>query len=463
MVSDTHCLPVAVIGAGFSGTMVAHQILGTSAGRPVLLCERADSFARGLAYSTDNPGHVLNVRAANMSALPDQPGHFEAWLARIEPSLLDTERSGIWHTSAGTFVARGLYGRYLANLLTEKVTGPGPSRLRLINDGVVDLEPTAEGFLLRTEGGLTHRVAGAVLAMGNLSGAESFASRHRASPWRPQGFDRLDPRRSVLIVGTGLTMIDTVAALRGRGFTGPIVAVSRRGLLPTAHAPVRPWPSPNIEQADLISLPRLLRRIRTEIAAARASDADWRSVLDALRPITDDIWSSLPTAERARFLRHLRPYWDVHRHRMAPPVAAAIDDEIVRGSLTVRAGRILSIVDEPAEALVRWQPRRAVYPETMRVQCILDATGFGTITGTRDPLLMRIIDRGLARPGPFGLGLEADAEFRLCGSKARQMLWTVGPLLRGVQWECTAVPDIRNSAARLAAIVATTLGPSVAP
>ncbi|SFI84268.1 FAD/NAD(P)-binding protein [Methylobacterium brachiatum] len=460
MMADTTGLPVAVIGAGFSGTMVALQVLAASNRRPVLLCERAENFGRGLAYATDNPAHVLNVRAANMSAFPDRPDHFEAWLARTELNLAPAETPGICRTAAGTFVARGLYGRYLAELLIDTVTGPDVPRLRLINDAVVDLEPTTEGFLLRTEGGLTRRVAGAVLAMGNLPSNGQFASRHRASPWRPEGFDRLDPTRPVLIVGTGLTMVDAVAALRGRGFAGPVVAISRRGLLPSAHAPTRPWPVPTLAPTDLTSLSHLLGRIRAEIAAAQAADADWRGVLDALRPITDSAWKGLPAAERARFLRHLRPYWDVHRHRMAPPVAEALAENIARGSLAVRAGRILSVVDEPAEALVTWLPRRGTQPEAMRVQCIFDATGVGGVAGTHDPLLTRLLDRGLIQPGPFGLGLDTDAEFRVLGPQSQGTLWTIGPLLRGVLWECTAVPDIRTTATRLAATVVKTLDSS---
>jgi uncharacterized NAD(P)/FAD-binding protein YdhS len=296
--------------------------------------------------------------------------------------------------------------------------------------------------------------------MGNLPGTGKFASRHRASPWRPEGFERLDPTRPVLIAGTGLTMVDAVAALRGRGFAGLIVAISRRGLLPSAHAPAQPWPVPVLSPTDLKSLSRLLGRIRAEIVAARAAAADWRGVLDALRPITDSVWTGLPAAERARFLRHLRPYWDVHRHRMAPPVAEALAEDIARGSLTVRAGRILSIVDEPAETLVTWLPRRGTQPEAMRVQCILDATGVGGVAATEDPLLIRLLDRGLIQPDPSGLGLDTDADFRVLGPKSQGALWTIGPLLRGVLWECTAVPDIRNAAARLAVTVVGALNSS---
>ena len=156
--------PVAVIGAGFSGTMAALQLLSVlPPERPVLLCERAGIFGRGLAYGTGNPAHLLNLRATNMSAFPDRPGHFEDWLGGLGPE----ETEGIRATPAGTFAARGLYGRYLTELLSQAVTGSAAGRLRLLPDAVTDLEPRGDGFRLHTEGGavaVDDRVGRGVLA-----------------------------------------------------------------------------------------------------------------------------------------------------------------------------------------------------------------------------------------------------------------------------------------------------------
>ncbi|GJE44790.1 FAD/NAD(P)-binding protein [Methylobacterium soli] len=443
-------LPIAVIGAGFSGTMAAIQLLSAlPQSRPVLLCERAEAFGRGLAYATPAPAHLLNLRAANMSAFPDRPHHFEAWLAG------QTEE-GVQRTPAGTFAPRGLYGRYLAELLQRAITAGGVPRLHLVNDAVTDLEPAGAGYILHTEGGPVHRVAGAVLAAGNLAGPGAPHSHYRVDPWQLEQFGRLHPHLPVLIVGTGLTMVDTVASLRAHGFSGRIVAVSRRGLLPRVHAPVEARPAPNLTTQDLASLSVLLGRIRREVAAADAAGSDWRGVLDGLRPITDLIWRSLPPAERARFLRHLRPFWDVHRHRTAPPAARTIADEIARGSLEVLAGRIRTIRDAEAQALVTLRPRGAGEDRHLAVQCILDATGIGLVSETPDPLLRRLMARGLVRPGPFGLGLDAGPDYRALGPRGGR-LWTLGPLLRGVLWECIAVPDIRNQAVEVAALVAADL------
>ncbi|TGD96170.1 FAD/NAD(P)-binding protein [Methylobacterium nonmethylotrophicum] len=442
---------IAVVGAGFSGSMAALHLL-SALPRPwsVLLCERAGSFGRGLAYGTDAPAHLLNLRAANMSAYPDQPEHFSAWLA----ALPEDDRSGIVAMPAGTFAPRALYGRYLAELLTQGVVAEGAPRLHLVHDAVTDLVPVADGYSLRTEGGAAYSVAGAVLAMGNLTGPGAPPSRHRLDPWRPEAFGRLHPDRPVLVVGTGLTMVDAVASLRGRGFSGRIVALSRRGLVPSVHAPTRPWPVPDLRADDLASLTRLTRRIRAEIATARRAGRDWRDVIDALRPIIGYLWRSLPGPERARFLRHLRPFWDVHRHRAAPPAAAAIAAEIAAGRLSVRAGRILAIADGPGGAAVTIRPRHGGADETLAAQGIVDATGIGRIDETGDPLLRRLVLRGLARPDAFGLGLAAGDDYRLRATRPGR-LWTLGPLLRGTLWECVAVPDIRSQAAEVAALVAT--------
>lgn len=461
MTSTRRPLPIAVIGAGFSGTVAAIQLLRTlPADQGVLLCERGERFGRGLAYDTANPDHVLNVRAANMSAFPDLPGHFEAWLDRLGRDTSDPAREGVRTTPAGSFAARGLYGRYLGELLQAQLASGGAPRLGLVQDAVRDLEPMPAGFTLRLEGGQRHAVAGAVLAMGNLADSRQLRSRHRIDPWRPEGFGRLHPDRTVLIAGTGLTMVDAVLSLRRHGFPGPIVAVSRRGLLPQVHAPTTPWPLPDVTFGEARGLAALTRRIHSEIRAAEAAGQDWRGVIDALRPLVDFFWRSLPEPERARFLRHLRPFWDSHRHRMAPPVAASIARDIARGGLSIRAGRIEAIEDEPGRALVSLRPRgkagRAADRVEIAAQCVIDATGLGRISETEDPLLRRLLARGLVRPGPFDLGLDAEGH-RAVGPRASGALWLLGPLLHGVLWECVAVPDIRNQAADLAVAVAASL------
>lgn len=172
-------LPIAIIGAGFSGTMTALHLLARTS-RTILLCERNERFARGTAYGTAEPGHLLNVRAANMSAFPDQPEHFVAWLGRAGL----TDSPDVHTTTAGIFVSRQVYGTYLTTLLGEAIAGPeGASRLILVPDEVVDLAPRPEGFELVLAGGRRQDVAGVVLAAGNLLPTRNEPGAYVANPW----------------------------------------------------------------------------------------------------------------------------------------------------------------------------------------------------------------------------------------------------------------------------------------
>jgi uncharacterized NAD(P)/FAD-binding protein YdhS len=448
-------LPIAVIGAGFSGTMVALHLLARIGPRAILLCERGGRFAHGAAYGTGEPGHLLNVRAANMSAYPDRPDHFVDWLAMREPG----DEAQVHETPAGTFVSRGLYGRYLASLLqTALAEEAGSHRLILVGDEVVDLLPDDGGYRLVLAGGRQHRVAGAVLAMGNRLPVQVELGPYIANPWSCAFAMELRQGEPVVVVGSGLTMVDVALQLHAAHFSGPVIAISRRGLLPLTHGATTPWPRPALSEEARGSLPRLLRRLRSEVEAAGAAGVSWRSVVDSLRPITLALWQGLPAAEQRRFLRHARPWWDIHRHRMAPPVGQQIAAMIAGSYLQVRAGRIQSVETAPDGASVSYRPRNGRQVEEIRAQRVINATGTVAPEQANSPLLERLIIAGLARPDRHVLGLQLTDGLAVVGEGGvTPGLWALGPLGRGVFWECTAVPDIRNQAAQVAEGIATFL------
>lgn len=277
-----------MVGAGFSGTMTALHLLPRLGSRAILLCERGERFARGVAYGTGNPGHLLNVRAANMSAYPDRPDHFLAWLGRTAPAAGTDE---VRVTAAGTFVSRRLYGRYLTALLSDAVAGhDGASRLILVPDEVVDLVPAEVGYRLVLAGGVEHGVAGAVLAAGTLLPTRNDPGPYVANPWLGSFTENLRPREPVVVVGSGLTMVDVTLQLLHAGFEGPIVAISRRGLRPHVHAAATSWPTPALTARERGSPAQLLRRLRREVAAATAGGASWHGVVDSLRSLTSGLW-----------------------------------------------------------------------------------------------------------------------------------------------------------------------------
>ena len=450
--------PIAVVGAGFSGTIAALQLLrGLPDDQPVLLCERAPEFARGVAYATGDHDHLLNVRAANMSALADEPAHFDNWLKRHARAGGD----GQHQTESGLFASRGLYGQYLRGLLDSALRESAHhARLRLMPDDVTDITSAGKGsFWLTFASGTRLEVSGVVLAVGNLAPEENLDPRICADPWGKKAWAKLEGDLPVLIVGTGLTMVDLAVSIRRSGFGGRIIAMSRGGLMPQRHEPGGAWPTPVFTEEETRSVRLMTARVRHELCAAAAENIGWRAVIDSLRPVTAKLWAGMPGAERRRFLRHARRYWDVHRHRMAPPHAEMIDKMRAEGSLELRAGRVSSIESTADSALVTYRPRGRPEIALLQVQRVIMANGLEQIGRTRDPLMQRLLAHGLVRVDRQGLGLEVTDQLNVVGTDGvpAERIWALGPIVRGVFWECVAVPDIRGQARDVAAHVAARL------
>jgi uncharacterized NAD(P)/FAD-binding protein YdhS len=454
-----HRLPIAVIGAGFSGTIATLHLLNRlQPEQPILLCERAPAFGRGVAYATEDNDHLLNVRAANMSALMDEPLHFQDWITRRAAG--GQPQQGVHHTPAGVFASRSLYGLYLRSILDAAMRETASqARLRLFPDEVIDVVSSGEGYEIIGSSGQSLKVDKIVLAVGNLPAEESEDPRICTYAWGEKAQRPLTSDLPVLIVGTGLTMVDIAVSLRRRNFTGGIHALSRGGMLPRRHAASKPWPTPAFSASEETSIRALTARLRAEIRQAKAQGSDWRAVIDSLRPITARLWGRLPAPERARFLRHVRRSWDVHRHRMAPPHADMIDGMLTDGSLTVSAGRIRRMESGPDSVRVTYAARGGSGETTIKVQRVIMANGLENIARTRDPLMKRMLDRGLVRLDPQGLGIDATEDLnaiRADGTVADN-IWALGPIVRGVFWECVAVPDIRIQAANVAVGIASHL------
>jgi uncharacterized NAD(P)/FAD-binding protein YdhS len=445
---------IAIVGAGFTGSLLALHLLQRSRpGDRIYLIERNAQFGRGLAYSTGNPNHLLNVRAGNMSAYADQPDHFVQWLRRLPKA---TQALLNEYPTVTTFVPRGLYGSYIQQQLGEEIwrRGHGPN-LYLVTDEAVRIhrEPKSagRGKTLSVELAVGRRlpVDRCVLATGNL-----LPSRNKGAivgnPWDEKALSNLDEQSDVVVLGTGLTMVDTVISLLDRGHKGRIVAVSRRGLLPRLHLSAgvddlpRPWSfaTPPSGRNAL----QLLRHVRAAAREAAAEGHDWRIVIDGLRSHTQRLWQEMPTEERARFLRHLRPYWDVHRHRSATRVMARILEAIQRRQLMIVAGRIDSMTPAGDHLSVVVRPRGKDGRLTLNAQRVLDCTALTPdLSKLELPLLRDLIAGGFARPDALGLGLDVSAAGALidASGKPAKDLFAVGPITRGTFWEITAVPDIR--------------------
>ena len=433
---------VAIIGAGFSGTLQAINLLRHD-GPSATLIERAPVPGEGLAYGAAYPDHVLNVRAANMSALPDDPDHFVRWLAENGEG-----------DAGATFVQRVTYGAYLRDLLA-KALASGGDRLKVVHGDVTDVVRSGDGARVSLADGATIDADTAVLAVGNLPPHDppGFADaglsdeRYKSDPWDRSVPLGLSDDDTVLLIGTGLTMVDIALLLDSSGFKGRIVALSRRGLVPHRHDSPGPM-FPRLAERPVAPPSELIRMVRE-----RGDAIGWRNAVDELRPYTQAMWANGSDADRARFLRHLRPWWDVHRHRLAPSVADRLAAMQARGQLEIVAGKTISAVEDPSGIDVTWRRRGSDSPETLTAQRIINCTGpQGDLTRTTEPLLATLQQRGVIRPDPAHLGLDVDSRAQTIAADgtSNDWLYALGPMTRGAFWEIVAVPDIRQQTWNLA-------------
>lgn len=446
---------VAIVGGGFSGTLVAVNLTRLARGRPlrVLLFERRERFARGVAYGTSCPQHLLNVPAGMMSALPDEPDHFLGWLQARDPSA-----------QRGTFAPRQLYGEYLEDLLSAAAKAPGAT-IELVRDEVVaiDLVDDEDGPCVALTGldGRRVRADQAILALGNPTPQDPLpgldlgraAKDYRNNPWDEDVLGGLDRDDAILLIGTGLTAVDLIVEARVGGLRGPILVVSRHGLLPFPHKAVPPRPHVLGAPGGNPKVRSLLRQVRQEATRCTTDGGDWRTVVDSLRPAVQGIWRSFDNTEKRRFLRHLSAHWDVHRHRVAPDVARIVEESRRDGQLTIIAGRVLALDERDGRVEVTLMPRGSSEPRTVRVRRVVNCTGpTRDIRIGRTPLLGCLIDGGYCRPDALSMGLEATDAGALIAADGlpSDRLYALGPLLKGRLWETTAVRELRVQALELA-------------
>jgi uncharacterized NAD(P)/FAD-binding protein YdhS len=433
-----------VIGGGASGVLFAYQLLrlSRSAFRVTLIEQRAE-IGRGLAYHTGNPDHLLNVRTANMSALPEDPDHFWRWL-----STHDGERCGDRYC----FVPRRVYGDYIASLIRPLISrGDDADGLRIVNGECVALSEYAAGVVAQLANGAQLIGDVAIVATGHDSRKAPAACY--ADPWTPPSVAAIDRDAAVLILGTGLTMVDYVLSLLREGHRGPIVALSRRGLMPKAHRRVPPLRIDETQVPFGADASQLLRWFRHHVDAHRAQGGNWRSVVDGIRPFTQRLWRELPASSKRRFLEHTRAWWDVHRHRMAPEVEARITKAVADRRLTLMAAKIVDISPNSDGASVRYRRRGQSEIESLDVGAIVDCTGIvKDPAASANPAVRSLFDQGLARVDPLRIGIEVAPDCAIVdrhGLPSRR-LFAIGPLTRAAFWEIIAIPDIRNQCVRLA-------------
>ncbi|WP_312797370.1 FAD/NAD(P)-binding protein [Tianweitania sp.] len=431
-----------VIGGGASGVLAAVQLLSRPQIEKVVLFERGD-LAAGIAYGTEHPGHLLNVRAERMSAFPDQPSHFQDWIGHVD----QWKPEGGW--TGHSYVPRRLYCDYLQSLIAPFLNTP---RLEWVRSDVATLDEDGGGVSAVTKDGARYTAEAAILATGNE--APSLPD----VPWRHVGWSNapipsLSDDAPIAIVGTGLSMVDAVVSLLDRGHKGPITAISRRGLLPQPHRSVEPMELSAADvpkQTDLIGMVRWLRK---RVLQKQAEGFDWRGVVDSLRPHTQALWQGLSDKDHQRFLRHVRPFWDVHRHRMAPQIYARLAAAQADGQLRIISARVAAVEGNGEGAVVTIEKRGTHQEQRIEARLVIECRGAsGDLARTHNPLLAELRDAAILHRDPLGLGIHVTPEgatIRGDGSVSDR-LFAVGPITAGCFWEIIAIPDIRGQVADLA-------------
>lgn len=462
MTESTRNADVLIIGGGLSGTMLAVQLLRLPGRRQVLVIEPRAELGRGEAYSAVELGHTLNGNAARMSVDPDNPDDLTQWLT-------EHIAAGGWPESAEQavpiselFPPRGLFGVYAQQRLAE-AKARSASTVEHVRAEVIDVQMDADATLLTLDNGQRLRGNFAVLATGMFPAARtpqthsSGVNAAAVDPWDVATMRRLDPRSTVLIIGSGLTMVDAVVSLEQAGHRGPIEIFSRHGLLPHVRRQPPAWDDFLAADPALRSPRQLLRELRRQCSIAQAQGIDWQAPLDTVRAHIGRLWSQASEREKRQFVRHVRPWWESHHHR-SPPLSAQLVARLhEEGRLRIRAASFKGLV--PAQSGVTIAVRQR------GEQTLTQVTGAALINSSgieydwrrvARPLPQQLLKRGLIQPGPLALGIAADASGAVLDAQGQvsARLFAMGPPLRGMWWESTAVTDVALQAKALASKLA---------
>lgn len=456
---------VAIIGGGISGAGVAYHLArACRSERPVIVVfEPRAELGRGLAYDTADPAHRINVPAAKMSLQPDDQVEFQAWIEARDAVADDPEAK---RPDGQLFPRRQLFGAYVASMV-KPLLEEGILRHRRAK--VTAVERRAGRWVISDDkGGVTEADIVAIatshpppVAPGRLAARLAAHPRFIADTTKPDALDVIRRHDRVLVIGNGLTAADVIASLARRGHDGPITAISRRGLRSRGHAPTPQEPFGDFVSDASHSAASLLARVRGAIDAAKVQCISWHGVIDQVRAQGHDLWKALPIAERRRLVRHLRPYWDVHRFRIAPQVEAVLDKAVAAGRLDILAGSVADARMDGEIILCSLQPRHQRQPLERSYDAVIVTTGpaHGGILETQ-PWLAALAADGHLALDPTGLGLACNERSEAIGPSgtADPSLLISGPLARGTFGELMGLPQVTEHALFVANEIAEKLG-----
>lgn len=454
---------ILIVGGGLSGTMLAVQLLRLPGRRKILVIEPRAELGRGEAYSAVELGHTLNGNAARMSVDPDDADDLTRWLTQHIGGGGWPESDQQHVPVSELFPPRGLFGVYVQQRLAEaqQVGAQHGSTVEHVRAEVVDVQASNDSVQLTLSDGQQLRGAYAVLATGMFPAARtpqkdsSGLNAAALDPWDVAAMRQLDPQSTVLIIGSGLTMVDAVVSLEQAGHRGPIEVFSRHGLLPHVRRQPPAWADFLAEDHSLRTPRQLLRELRRHCRDAIAQGIDWQAPLDTVRAHIGRLWSQASDVQRRQFVRHVRPWWESHHHR-SPPLSAELVERLHReGRLRIHAASYKGLEPVSGDGVsIRVRPRGEAETRVVQGAALINSSGIEyDWRRVARPLPQQLLARGLVRPGPLALGIAAAVDGAVLDEEGRvsNRLFAMGPPLRGMWWESTAVTDVALQAKALAA------------
>ena len=444
--SPNRPLRLVICGGGPAAVMILQSLKQrTQRSIDITILEPRSRLGVGVAYSTNCPTHLLNTRACNMS-VTDDPDDFVRWLKADRPRR-------VLNWTREDFAPRSYFADYLQARLADLRTASN-LRVNWLHSTADSVAPHGRGWEVIPAHGEPVVADIVVLATGNEAPrvigaglAPTVQRRIVEDPWDVEQKKDIPKDTPVLLVGTSLTAVDIATELLHNGHTSEIFAVSRRGILPRSHGPIAA-----ASEGFVHALPSSLRQVVRYVRALSANDPrgdKWRRAFTELRGIAPSLWRNWSISERRRFLRHVRPFWDAHRHRLAPRVHGKIERALASGQLKIVRGRVDAIEQHPTRDGLRVSVRHGNGTRTFDVSRVVNCTGPEAHPGrSSNPLLQGLIGDQIARADPLGLGLAVDSESRVISANgsAYSTLYAVGTLTRGSRWEVTAIPEIREQA-----------------
>jgi uncharacterized NAD(P)/FAD-binding protein YdhS len=449
---------VAIVGGGYTGAILAVQLLRRApAGTRIAVIEPRADLGSGVAYATLADQHCINVPADRMGVSAALPDRFDVWLKTHHPELIgdgDPEH---------TYVPRRWFGIFVRDRLADAML-TSAAEFRHVQAKAISARAVESGAEIDLSNGTKLRARHVVIAVSHglpalprgvratLAGTRGFIE----NPWNVERLEEIPRDGTVLIIGTGLTMADVIASLLAQGHQGRIIAISRHGLLARKSGPASVPPGLDLATWPSASLADYVKAIRTEIARVEAGGLSWRGVFTALRVQSEHLWSRLTQADKRRFLRHLKAFYDVHRYRMAPETYELIEAAEARGQVTILAAHVTDVERTAQGFDVRFQRRGTVADETVHVAGIVNCTGpKQRLSADPTNFLGALIHAGIAKADPLGLGLAVDGDFRVIGSGTN--FYALGPLTRERFGDTYGAPEIEVQAERLAGQLAAVL------